>query len=48
MVLNDKIVCEILGNKSVKSYKYGTLKPKIDKIMMLLSEHREPIPRDSI
>jgi hypothetical protein len=37
MRINDVVVCQILENKNVKAYKYGKLKPKIDKLMDLLS-----------
>lgn len=33
MVITDEEVCKILGNTNVKAYKYGSLKPKIDKLI---------------
>ena len=41
MVLDDKRVCEILENSNEKAYKYGKLKPKIDKLMLELSNELE-------
>ncbi len=38
MRLTDKEVCDLLGNTNPKAYRYGTLKPKIDKLMDELSK----------